>query len=105
MEKPVPEETEESFLVCLPVAGAPRHAIVPTSRKERCRDCNCQVFVSPTSWELKQTRKLVIICIPCARKRAADDDELEIESPTPEQREELTRTLGHDVSEERWNEL
>jgi hypothetical protein len=98
-----PEKPDESFLVCLPVAGT--FGVVPGSLKKRCSACNCQIYVSPASWTLTQSRKLHLLCMNCARKRAAADDDLHIEIPTEEQRQELRAATNKDLTEEDWKDL
>lgn len=83
-----PDDEEESFLVCLPVKGSPP-LLVPGSKKTTCTDCQAAVWVSPASFQLSVERSLKIVCIPCADKRAALDDDAKIQMPTEEQLREI----------------
>lgn len=94
---------DEDFLVCMRIAGR-GPGVVPGSAKKRCAECNAQVWVSPTGVQLLQTRKLRMLCMECARQQAKTED-LEIESPTPEQLDELRATLKQGFPDEIWQQL
>jgi hypothetical protein len=78
---------EESFLVCLPVTVTT--LIVPGSTKTDCTDCGQRVWVSAASLALSKAQGARIICMDCANKRAATDEEVEVQPPTEEQLREI----------------
>jgi hypothetical protein len=77
-----------AFLLCMRVVGSPK-ILVPGSTKTRCTDCGEPVWVSPASLKLSKKRKLKTVCMQCADERAAKDDDLHIQAPTEEQRQEI----------------
>jgi len=81
-------EPDDSYLICLPVKG---HSamIVPGSTKTRCHDCGARVWISPASLKLAKQRKLKAVCTDCTDKRAEKSDDLQIQPPTEEQRQEI----------------
>jgi hypothetical protein len=83
-------DEEDTFLVCLPVSAAA--VVVPGSTKTRCSECQQPVWISAASKALSETRGLRILCMPCAEKRAADD-EVVIEPPTEEQQKEIRDSI------------
>jgi hypothetical protein len=81
-------ESDAAYLVCLPVKGG-GSLIIPGSTKTRCGDCGERVWISPASLRLSKKRHLKIVCMPCADVRAEKDDNLQIQPPTEEQRQEI----------------
>jgi hypothetical protein len=96
-------KSDDSYLVCLRVTTTSH--VVPGSMKKRCSDCDHRVWVSPASWKVSLRKKLAILCMQCAKKRAAKDDDLEIQFPTKEQRAEIRAATQKDVTKEDWKEL
>ena len=78
---------DEAFLVCLPVTVTT--LIVPGSTKTDCTDCGQRVWVSAASLALGKEQGAKIICMDCANKRAAKDEDVEIQPPTEEQLREI----------------
>jgi hypothetical protein len=63
--------------------------IVPGSTKNQCSACGRAVWVSRASLALSKEKNLQIICMPCAEERAAKDDDVRVQPPTKEQRDEI----------------
>ncbi len=82
---------DDSYLVCLRVKDA--NVVVPGSTKNTCSDCGERVWVSAASLALSKQRNLRIVCMACAEKRAAADDDVQIQQPTAEQLKEIRDTI------------
>ncbi len=89
--------SDESFLVCLPVAGT--NLVVPGSMKKQCSACATPVWVSPASWKLCEEKQLPLLCLPCAERRAALDDDVQTQLPTAEQVQEAVQAIKKNIIE------
>jgi hypothetical protein len=78
---------DEAFLVCLPVTVTT--LIVPGSTKTDCTDCGQRVWVSAASLALSREKGAKIICMACADKRAAKDDDVQVQPPSADQLREI----------------
>jgi hypothetical protein len=79
---------DDSYLVCLRVEDL--KVAVPGSTKKRCSACGRQVWVSPASLDLSRTKRVPLLCMPCAEERAANDEEGVVIQPlTAEQIKEI----------------
>lgn len=91
------EEDDEILLICMPALKGERPN-VPGGGVRECKDCHRPVWVAPTGMKMERERGAQLVCMDCAHERMKDDPEAKIQDPTPEQIEEIKKTL-------RWNEL
>jgi hypothetical protein len=95
-EKTTEEEEDEILLICMPALPGERPS-VPGGGVRECKDCQRPVWVAPTGLKMEREKGAQIVCMACASKRMKDDPDAKISKPTPEQMEEIERTL-------RWNQ-
>ncbi len=80
---------EPTYLVCLPVINNPDgQGLAAGSIKNKCSECGGEVWMAPSGQQLI-AQGSVIICIPCAMKKAKEQGEFHLMKPTPEQAEEI----------------
>jgi hypothetical protein len=87
----VSKSDDDAYLVCLRVTDAA--VVVPGSTKNTCSACGERVWVSAASLALSKERKLRILCMDCADKKAAEDDDVQVQPPTEEQLKEIRDTI------------
>jgi hypothetical protein len=78
---------DDAYLVCLRVADLT--VAVPGSTKKKCSACASAVWVSPASLALCKKRHLPILCMQCAEKQAAKDEDVVVQPLTEEQKQEI----------------
>lgn len=90
MEEPI-------YLVCLPVINNPdgKH-LAKGSIKTSCAKCNREVWIAPTGQKISAEKGAIVICIPCSMRMAKEESFQEM-SPTPEQKDEINKTLGKNI--------
>jgi hypothetical protein len=98
IEKTKGEEEDDGILLICMRAGPTQRATVPGAALRECRDCHHPVWLAPTGQDMVRDKGAEVVCIPCAETLFKNDPDAKISMPTPEQMEEIERTL-------RWDQL
>lgn len=86
------EEDDEILLICMPALPGERPS-VPGGGVRECKDCRRPVWVAPTGLKMERERGAQLVCMACTQERLKDDPDAKISKPTPEQIEEIRKTL------------
>ena len=86
------EEDDGILLICLPVMPKER-PYVPGAVVRECADCGRPIWVAPSGQKMEREQGAEVACFECAEKRMKEDPESKLQPPTPEQIEEIKRTL------------
>lgn len=86
-------KAESIFVGALRADKASRASIVQGSIKAKCSDCQREVWIAPSSQKILKQDGARLICVECAGERMANDTEVEVNAPTPEQKREIIEHL------------
>ena len=86
------EEDDEVVLICMPAMPKERPDIEGSALRE-CKDCRRPIWLAPTGQKMERERGAKLTCMYCIAEKMKEDPETKIEMPTPEQLEEVKRTL------------
>lgn len=94
------EEHEPTILISNRCEDGPAH--VPACKRDKCSVCEKEIWISPSSVEMMQYRKIDrLLCVHCAaeeyQKMSEEDKrDMRVEKPTQRQMDELREAMNYE---------
>lgn len=67
---------DDKVYICCSRVSEPPARLVEGSSKDICSVCQSEVWISPATKKTKEERQGIILCIPCAVKKAEETKEV-----------------------------
>lgn len=89
-------DDDKVYICCSRVDDPPIH-LVEGSTKEVCSVCQSEVWISPATKQTKEERQGIILCIPCAVKKAEASKEVNTIEISEGQKAEIASEVHGDI--------